>query len=77
MPSKVEIQARRLVREVYASSVGVRMQWLILEDVQRRLGINDQVVRDALRFAMDQRWLASQGNPPRRVAILEEGLRLA
>jgi len=43
--------------------------WVSVHEIAQRLGLDDQVVDPAVRFAIDRGWLIGDGYPPHSVRL--------
>lgn len=62
VPPDPEVLARRIVRDLMIYTRGRPHQWVSLQTIERRVGLDDNETTDAaLLWAMEQGWLQRRG----------------
>ncbi|WP_295142905.1 hypothetical protein [uncultured Reyranella sp.] len=70
-PSAGTVQA--MIDEIQRATKGRHMRWVMVDDVARRLNLDDAAVDDAIRQAEAKGLLVAEGKPPHSVCLKAAG----
>jgi hypothetical protein len=69
MATRSERIALAVRDDVMRRTGGRPMHWVMVRDVAKGLGLDDDVVEVAVRHAIDEGWIAGEGEPVRSICL--------